>query len=396
MAAFVVASLPVISPFRLAAGLLYAASAAALVARAQTASVAAAAAPAPALVLPVQSQWSMSATAEASYGYKDNLLLSGSAEERSAFARGSMSFLLLRATTGRFDTTLFAQVDGSHYFSGTTVDHDARAWTQTEFGYRIGDTIKVSLPLTGYYSDQVFDVSDTEVERLVAKLKVTGATAGPVVRWTLHPAWWLEAQAVGETKRYADQSNDGGVGEGAVRLAWKPGDRLELRLAALRRWRDFDHRARYTAAGRELAGTQLKIAEREYQARGDITWDAAGRWRTLTRAGVMDYRDNGSGYFNFRERRVAHELEWKGARWSARLAGESKRIDFRVQTVGFGIAPPPRIKDEFHAELHVERKLGRVWTAIAEYTWERSRSNDTIASYVANEGLLGLRWSWEK
>jgi len=392
MAGSVVASLPVTFLPRLAAGLLCAASAVSAVLRAQTGPTA----PVPALVLPVQSQWSMSATAEASYGYKDNLLLSGSAEERSGFARGSLSFLLLRATTGRFDYSLFAQVDGSHYFSGASVDHDAKAWTQTEFGYRFGDGLKVSLPLTGYYSDQVFDVSDTEVERLVAKLKVTGAMAGPLVRWTPHPAWSLEAQAVGETKRYADQSNDGGVGEGALRLGWKPAGRLELRIAALQRWRDFDHRARYTAAGRELAGTQLKIAEREYQIRGDIMWDPAGRWRTLTRAGVMDYRDNGSGYFNFREQRAGHEIEWKGAAWSARLAGEAKRIDFRVQTVGFGVAPPPRMKDEYRAELHVERKLGRTWTAIAEYTWERSRSNDTIASYMANEGLLGLRWSWEK
>lgn len=388
MVLFVVAHLPVISPLRFAAGLLCAASAAGGVVRAQTAAAA--------LVLPVQSQWSMSATAETSYGYKDNLLLSGTAEERSAFARGSLSFLLLRATTGRFDYTLFAQIDGSHYFTGTTVDHDARAWMQTEFGYRFGETLKLSLPVTGYYSDQVFDVSDTDVERLVAKLKVTGAMAGPLARWTLDPAWWLEAQAVGETKRYADRSNDGGVGEGALRLGWKPGGRVELRLAAMQRWRDFDHRARYTAAGRELAGTQLKIAEREYQVRGDITWDAAGKWRSLTRAGVMAYRDNGSGYFNFREQRAGHELEWKGGVWSARLGGEAKRIDFHVQTVGFGIAPPPRIKDEFHAELHVERKLGRTWTALAEYTWERSRSNDAIASYVANEGLLGLRWSWEK
>ena len=175
MAAFVVARIPVIFSSRLAAGLLCAASAVAVVLRAQTLptppvpTVAAV----PSLVLPVQSQWSMSATAEASYGFKDNLLLSGSAEERSAFARGSLSFLLLRATTGRFDYTLFAQVDGSHYFSGATVDHDAKAWTQTEFGYRFGDGLKLSLPLTGYYSDQVFDVSDTEVERLVAKLKVT-------------------------------------------------------------------------------------------------------------------------------------------------------------------------------------------------------------------------------
>ena len=383
--------IPVISPTRLAAVLLCAAAAVCTEGRAQTPPVAV-----PPLLLPVQSQWSMSATAESSYGYKDNLLLSGTGEERSAFARGSLSFLLLRATTGSFDSTFFGQIDGSRYFSGTTIDHDAKAWTQTEFGYRFGDTLKVSLPLTGYYSDQVFDVSDTEVERLVARLKVRGGMAGPLVHWTIHPAWWLEAQAVGEAKRYADGSNDGRVGEGALRLGWKRGERVELRLAALQRWRGFDRRSCYTAAGRELTGTRLKIAEREYQVRADVTWDAAGAWRTMTRAGVLDYRDNGSGYFNFREHRLSQELEWKGAVWSARVAGTAKRMDFHVQTVGFGLAPPPRIKDEYQTEVHLERKLGRNWTAIAEYTWERTRSNDTIASYLANEGLLGLRWSWEK
>jgi hypothetical protein len=28
--------------------------------------------------------------------------------------------------------------------------------------------------------------------------------------------------------------------------------------------------------------------------------------------------------------------------------------------------------------------------------WERNRSNEVIASYYLNEGLLGIRWSWEK
>jgi hypothetical protein len=75
---------------------------------------------------------------------------------------------------------------------------------------------------------------------------------------------------------------------------------------------------------------------------------------------------------------------------------EAKRVEFDVQTVGFGLAPPPRIKDEFLGELRVERSLGRRWTVLAGATWERTRSNDTVASYVVNEGLLGLRWSWEK
>ena len=349
-----------------------------------------------AALLAAQSMWSVSTTAEASYGYKDNLLLSQSGEERSAFGRGSVSLLVLRASTGRFDYSLFGQVDGTRYFAGRTVDHDAKAWAQTEFGYRPVESLKLAVPVTGYYSDQVFDVSDTDVERLVAELKVTGVMVGPLARWSFLPQWWVEAQAVGERKRYDDGSNDGKVGEEAFRLGWRPSDRLELRGATIRRWRNFDRRAGYTAAGRELAGTHLKIAEQEYELRVDVTWDAAGRWKTMTRAAILDYRDNGSGYFNFRDQKFGQEVEWKGEDWFVRLTGMAKRIDFHVQTVGFGIDPPPRIKDEYLVELRVERRLGRAWTALAEFSWERTRSNDLIASYAVNEGLLGLRWSWEK
>jgi len=54
------------------------------------------------------------------------------------------------------------------------------------------------------------------------------------------------------------------------------------------------------------------------------------------------------------------------------------------------------VKEEFSAQLRVERKLGERWTIYTEYNWERNRCNDPIASYNMNEGLLGVRWSWEK
>ena len=346
--------------------------------------------------LAAQPTWSASATADLSYGYKDNLLLSHLDGERSAFARGSVSLLILRVPTGSFDASSYVQADGTRYFSGRTVDYDAKVWTQTELAYRLGDTFKFSLPITGYYSDQVFDVSDTEIERLVAKLKVTGGMLSPAVRWNFGPRWWIEAQANGERKRYADETNDARVGDGVVRLSWKPTQRIEARVIGSQRWWNFERRTQYTAAGRALAGTHLKTFEREGQARIEITWDQAARWQTYTRLSRIDYRDNGTGYFNYREKKAAQELRWKNECWLVRVEGIARRIDFGVRTVGFGINPPPRIKDEYSAELRVERMLDQRWTLLAGYAWERSRSNDVFASYRVNEGLLGLRWSWEK
>jgi hypothetical protein len=203
-------------------------------------------------------------------------------------------------------------------------------------------------------------------------------------------------QALGDERRYDDESNDQQVGAGSVRLGWSPARRVDLRIAGTRRWRNFDTRAQYSSAGRELPGTHLKIAEREFEARADVTWDRAASWQTMTRVTALDYRDNGSGYFNYGEHKLAQEVEWKEGDWLVRAMGSAGRVKFHVQTVGFGIDPPARVEDEFVVELRVERRVARAWTMFAEYNWTRTRSNDPIASYVVNEGLLGLRWSWEK
>jgi hypothetical protein len=78
------------------------------------------------------------------------------------------------------------------------------------------------------------------------------------------------------------------------------------------------------------------------------------------------------------------------------VGGSASRIDFAVQKVGLGLEPASRLKDEFTADLHVERQLTKQWSVFGAYLWERSRSNETIASYSVNEGLLGVRWSWDK
>ena len=263
-------------------------------------------------------------------------------------------------------------------------------------GWRVGEPVRLALPVTGYYIDQVFDVSDTEVERTIAELRVQGAMVGPQIRWTPRPGLWLEAQGTGDRKRYEDGANDGTVGEGALRIGWQPAARIELRLGATRRWRNFDRRVRYSAAGRELAGTELKVAEHEVQGRASVTWDRAGSWQTHTGAAELHYRDNGSGYFNYRERRIEQELEWNGGPWRVRATVAAARIDFGVQTVGLGLNPDLRIKDEYSAEVRVERTLSAAWTLVSAYSWERNRSKDVLASYRVNEGLLGVRWSWEK
>ena len=162
------------------------------------------------------------------------------------------------------------------------------------------------------------------------------------------------------------------------------------------RWRDFDSRAQYSASGRLLPGTSLRTREDEASARAGLKWGRAGAWQASVRAAVLDYRDNGPGYFDRRERELEPEVAWRPEGWLLRLRAAARRVEFGIQTVGVGIDPPRRIRDEHEAEFRLERKVSPRWTVFAGFRWERARSNERIASYVVNEGLLGLRRGWER
>jgi hypothetical protein len=349
-----------------------------------------------AALLDHQPIWSTSVSVDTVVGHKDNLLLSATDREQSGLLRGSVEVFVLRLGQDSLEYSFYVQGTRTRYVSGKTVNHDATAWVLSEAGYRLSETLKLSLPITGYYYDQVFDASETELRRDVAELKVSGVIVAPMIRWAFHPAAWLETQAGGERKLYRDGFNNSTIRDLALRIGWKWGDRFRVRVAAIERQRKFDERAQYSRAGRELIGTRLNVREQEQELKFDWILDPAGRWKTSTRVALLRYADNGSGYFGHERRQVTQELEWENERWLFRVGGTAGRIDFEVQTVGVGVDLPARLADDYTAELRLERRLNSRWSAFSAYNWERRRSNDPIASYRVNEGLLGVRWSWER
>jgi len=330
------------------------------------------------------------------FGFRDNVLLSHGGEERSSFVRGGIDATVWRVPEGRVDYHAAVSAAGTRYFSATTVKHEAQAILLTEWRYLIREKLKFSFDARAYYFDQIFDVSNTDLQQVVAQVKTTGASAGPKLRWAFHPAWWVEAQAHAARETYPDGVNDRDIRDGTWRMGWKRGTRFEVSVAGSARRRAYDTREQNSVSGRPVADTVLTVAEREGEARMDITLDAAARWKTSTRGGVMRFTDNGLGFLNYRQKKISQELEWTTDHWLVEFEGVARRIDYGVQTVGVGTAPPPRVRDDFSVHVRVERKLTPRWTAFAEYTWERNRSNDELAAYSMNEGLLGIRWNWEK
>ena len=360
-------------------------------------------------LLASQPAWTTSVHLEAASGYNDNLLLSQSNPERSGFVRGGVQSLLWHIPQHRTDYFVFCNAEGTRFFSGKSVRGEGQAFAGLEWRYRWEDSFSFTIDPQGYYLDQIFDISDTSIQRVVAELKVTGGKIGPTFRWNSTHGMWFEGSlkvaresldeiVVASGAETRDRTR---VVEPSMRLAWQPSERFELSVAATERQRQYASHPRYTITGKVDVGV-LAIHEFEDECRMVVEWDKNREWKTVTRIGQLRYTDNGSGYLNYTQPFASQEIEWSPGNWMIQAETSARRKTYDHQTENHpGELPgtailPPLVKEEYSAELRIERKIGKSWTVYSVYQWERTRSNDVIAGYLLNECLLGLRWSWEK
>lgn len=347
------------------------------------------------LLKAAQPTWNVSAALAASAGYKDNLLLSYANPEHSPFARLSVESLLWHVPRGNVDYFAFINAEGTRYTSGTSVDDEAEAFAGLTWRFRKADVFGANLEAQGYFLDQVLDISDTDTDRVVAELGVYGLKAGPTFRWSPVPRLWAELSGKGTRELFRESIHNSRAGEAGVRLGWQVHERVEMSVAQTEMKRRFDSRPRLTAGGRVDSGI-LSIKESETEGRLTVTAGTDRQWRMTTRGGALQYRDNGAGFLDYDARHIAQDVEWATDTWLVRAEGQARRKEYLLQTVGTGVAPPQQVIDEFLVALRVEKKLSDRWALFSEYSWERSRSNELVSSFRVNEGLLGMRWSWEK
>lgn len=348
----------------------------------------------PAAVVALQPTWIAWGSVYTGLGFRDNVLLSHVSEERSVFLRGGIDATAWNVRRDRVDFWASVRASGTRYFSAQPANHEEQVFLLSELNYRTSPVFKFSLDGSASYSHLIYDVSETDLLQDVSEIKRSSAGLGPKIRWTPRPAWWIEAQSVVRRETYPDGFNNRSVLDSSLRFGWKPGPRFEASLAGQEWRRDYDVREQYSITGRPDGG-RLGIVEHEGELRLNVTLDAASRWKSTTRASVARFADNGTGFLDYDERKVRQEIEWTADNWLVELEASARRLEYRLQKVGIG-DPPPRVRDAYYARLAIERKLTPRWTVYAEYSWERNRCNDPVASYSMNEGLLGLRWNWEK
>lgn len=335
--------------------------------------------------------WQVGATVNLAAGWRDNPLLSAVAAEGRAFLRSQLETFLWQLPKGAWEGVAFLNGDVTRYLRPMPELAGEQAWFgHGELRWQPRPAVRATLSLQGYFQDQVFDLSATETERVVARLRVHGSVIGGEVRVAPASPVAFAALVQSHESRYRGYSEDFGEAKVGGRLIWTPAPPVSLTVSLLSREREYDARPAYTLGGRPLAGTQLSLHQDEMEVKLQFS---RGRWTSATTVLGLENRDGGSGYFDYDERRGRWSLEWKKEPWRVALEASGVRYRYRVQTVGVGFDPPKRRRDDVEVTLRTERGLGPRWTLFAEAQAERSRSNEENASYTQTTIMAGLAFT---
>jgi hypothetical protein len=251
----------------------------------------------------------------------------------------------------------------------------------------------LSLKGTGYMSDMVIDLSETEGTRVVAPTRVHGAYAVAATRVTWGKFLFEPSVQLKRTD-YREYSGDYDEIRAGGRIEWRQSDAFALSASWLDSRRRYDQRLQFNAGGRALPGTHLRFRQRDGELRVRSGWKRGGEWTFTATVGQLENRDEASGYFDYDQKRARVQLDWSRAAWRLNLDADARRMDYLVQTVGAGIAPPPRVSDDHEITLGFERDLNERWMLFGQHRWERSRSNELEFSYRANTVLAGVQCSF--
>ncbi len=342
----------------------------------------------------LQRAWHPSGAARGAIGWRDNLLLSPFAPIERSFVRGEVEAMLIRPMDDRWEFISFLNGDVLRYFSPPPEASGEQQWSlHTEGRWQPIDRTRFSLKAAGYLRDMVIDLSETEARRVVAPTRVRGAYAVATTRISLRQ-FQLEPSVQVKRTDYRDYAGDYDEVRPGGRIEWRQSKALLVSAAWSEVHRSYDERLQYSASGRPLPDTELRFRQRDSELRVRSAWTLGGEWTAIASVGRLENRDRASGYFDYDQKRVRLDLEWQRAAWRVNLNAEAKRMDYLQQTVGAGIAPPPRISDDHEISLRAEREINTRWMLFGEHRWERSRSNELEFRYKANTVLAGVQRSF--
>lgn len=334
--------------------------------------------------------WYESASVRSGFGYKDNVLLSQSGNARgSAFWTAGGDLMAYRLPSAGWQFNCLGSFDHVGYLDrsvGVGAEQVGMAMAQA-IG-NLGRDWKLGMGVNYFYQNQVFDLSVTETNQAaISQVLGHNLTGRWFARKDFKP-YWLEAE-MSLTRQWLAAPLDG---------FWQLGPRLtagrtlrpgsDLTFTYQWSWVELDHRELVTADGYLQPGTRLRFQPQSAELAWHQVWDAKARWHTYTKAGYDVNEDNGSGYFNFHQYRLAEQFKYRARTWELSAQLRFGTYDFPIQPVS-ATDPSKRDKRIWGASVRAEKSLGKSIKLFATYAYDRSISNVGYDQYHVSTTSVG-------
>lgn len=336
--------------------------------------------------------WQYTLSLRTGAGYRDNVLLSPSDPQGSAFVTGGLDYSLSRVPLDGWGVDAIFSGDDERYLQNVPSDGTDFWLTDITFKRFLGDNWETGIESTENYLDEV-DFVDTitgpeavEIQGNILKLK-------PFVRRNLGTNWWAQLDFPA-AREILDAPLDN---------IWKYGPQLELGFSDDKKTevtvsyeiQQFDHDTwpALTADGATIGTRNLSVVEQRAELDWRQFWGAENHWSTDTKLGFTMDEDNGGKFFNFNEYSVAERLRYEMGNWQFTATLRGSYLDYPVQRTDL-IDGPTLNEILLHATLRGERRLKKWLKLYAEYNYERVLSNLPDIRYQANTITAGLIWEF--
>jgi hypothetical protein len=325
-------------------------------------------------------------------GYKDNVTLSSSSPDGSAFLGVGLDSMVWHelGPRSRFEAFLF----GEHrqFLESDQIEKEQTLFGLLQLRQDWTDIWQSGTAFEYLYQDQVIDLTATETETQPSRILGQTFTGRSDLKRRLGGGW-LELQVAGTRQFYEEPLDDFWTFSPSLEWTWPvlEGAELSLRYRYVHDW--YDNDPVLSESGDPIPGTQREAARHELQFTGRQYFGVDHRWRlTLALSGRIN-RDNESGYYDYVRPQASLRLRYRLRGWEVEGGVRANYYDYGVQRVA-GADSDLRWRSGINADVMVQRQLNRRFRIFLEYNYEQSFSDRAVEAYSVNtvSGGLGIEF----
>jgi hypothetical protein len=339
--------------------------------------------------------WVKDITLRAGIGYKDNVLLSPVAPQGSGFFTSGLDVMIFRLPLNGLAFNLTVTGDDVRYWrdvGGVAGEDSFLASAQVE--KYLPKQWRAGLEVKDLYTDQVALalVQTGGVSAVVAKGDTLGAR--PFVRRDLGTNWWIQAGFPVEREWWQAPLDDAWKYGAQVVLTHTYGQGSQVALTCGGAYVAHDTWLAADAEGTEIPGKKLALWQQTAELKWEHCWDAARRWRSITKLGFQHEQDNGGGFYDYYLYNLSEELRFTTQNWEIKATAGVSYYDFPVQPAEATSPSPTLCITTLNLALRAERRIYKSLKLYGAYEYERALSNQAESQYTVNLVSTGMSWEF--